>query len=342
MKLEDYIDIQKLHHHVNVGLVTARRHNSLPLTIYCYGRKAVFDQIWDSVTTKTRGLIVDDSGEVIARPYEKFFSIDQKPALLEHAKGLEVLYGPPTITEKVNGCLGIFWKYGIHWGIASKGSFHSPHAEFATRWMENHIEEHGPLVFPEGFTPVFEIICQEVQLHVIKYPEDGLVLLDLIKLETGEEVNYDDIQRYAQRNKLKYPFDVEVDLQTALMDDSERLEGYVATYNIPGQAPFKLKIKFPTFLKNRKLFYEEQRLKTEPVKTEQYQTIHDKAAEIVKAALVLCTEQKEFAVYFSRPENVFYAPVCFAMLNYDQDKERQKRAVWRLVDKERNESTCKL
>jgi RNA ligase len=338
MKLSEYIDTAKLQRHVSNGLVTARRHNTLPLTIYCYGKTAVFNRVWDDVTTKTRGLIVDDSGEIIARPYEKFFSIDQLPTLVD-VHEIDTQFGPPVITEKVNGCLGIFWKYGIHWGIASKGSFHSPHAEFATKWMEQHIEEHGPLVFPEGYTPVFEIVCQEVQPHVIKYAKDGLVLLSFVKVETGEEgdraevVNY-----YGNLNSLDRAFSFNGTLDEALSMDREHYEGLVATYNIPGQAPFKLKIKFPTFLKNRKAFYEAQRLKSDDGGKEAYNRIHSKAAEIVKEALVVCTEQKEFAMFFQKPENVFYAPACFAMLNYDEDKDRQKRAIWRLVDKEKNAS----
>lgn len=336
MRLSEYIDIERLRRHIAHGVVTARRHNTLPLTIYCYGKKAVFDQIWDDVTTKTRGLIVDDSGEIIARPYEKFFSVDQFPALLSEAESIESQYGPPTITEKVNGCLGIFWKYGIHWGIASKGSFHSPHAEFATKWMEQHIEELFPLVFPEGYTPVFEIICQEVQPHVIKYPKDGLVLLSFVNIETGEELDDTAMHGYGSSNYIPVTNLVPLTLEDALAADNDYIEGYVATYNIPGKAPFKLKIKFPTFLKNRKAFYAEERLKTEPEKTAKYTAIHDKAVDIVKEALISCTEQKEFAAFFTRPENVFYAPVCFAMLNYDNDKERQKRAIWRLVDKQAN------
>lgn len=334
MKLADYIDTTKLRHYVTQEYVTARRHKSLPLTIYCYSRRTVRDQVWDDVTTKTRGLIVDDNDEVIARPYEKFFSIDQYPTLLTEAEEAEkLLHGPPVITEKVNGCLGIFWRYGIHWGIASKGSFHSPHAEWATKWMEDHIEKNGKLIFPEGYTPVFEIICQEIQPHTIKYKNDGLVLLNFVKIDTGEELDRDLTCDYINKNHLWYATQYLIDLSYALNEDYQPngMEGYVVTYNRPGTTPLKIKIKFPTFIKNRKLFYEEQKLKANPEKTEQYEVMRKRAADIVQDSLVKCTTRKETADYFNRLENKDYAQICFAIL--DQDKDAQKRAINRLLEK---------
>lgn len=337
MKLQEYIHVNKLQRHIANGVVTARRHNTLPLTIYCYGKKAVFDHIWDEVTTRTRGLIVADDGEIIARPYEKFFSVDQYPALLYEAVAEEQKGNYPVITEKVNGCLGIFWRYGIHWGIASKGSFHSPHAEFATKWMEEHIEHNGKLVFPDGYTPVFEVICQEIQPHVIKYKNDHLVLLSFVNIETGEELDIVDTANYASQNKIGYPWVYAIDLQTALAYDAEDLEGFVVTYNRLKQAPLKLKIKFPTFLKNCKKFYEEQKLRQMPEFSAEMISVRERVAVLVKEALTKCTTQKEFAEFFLSEENRAYAPACFAMLNYDEDKDRQQRAIRRIVDRQQTQ-----
>lgn len=335
MKLAEYLDKVKLRRYINLELVTARRHNTLPLTIYCYGRKAVFDQVWDDVTTKTRGLIVDDDDNIIARPYEKFFDITQSARYYPDIDWTNLdLFGEPTITEKVNGCLGIFWKYGVHWGIASKGSFHSPHAEFATKWMEKHIEENGKLIFPEGYTPVFEIICQEIQPHVIKYDTDGVILLDFINIQTGKEANGGIVSEYVFKNKLKMARQfTDISIKDALEDDSDIFEGYVATYNCLGTTPLKLKIKFPTFLKNRKIFYEELKKKSDPIAERKYHEIRQKAADIVLESMKFCTTQKEFAEFYNKPENAVYAQICFAMLNYDEDKEKQKRAIERVVEK---------
>lgn len=338
MKLNEYLDVKKLRQHINVGLVTEQFHDTLPLAVYCYGRKAVFDQHWDDVTTKTRGLIVDlDTNDIIARPYEKFFAYNTEGRSETYPRSVENVekeFGQPVITAKVNGCLGTFWRYGIHWGVASKGSFHSPHAKFATEWMEKHIEEHGALVFPEGYTPVFEVICQEVQPHVIKYDADGLVLLNFVRIETGEELNRYDTVTYACTNGLDFPgIGTYEPLEKVLQHDSSEFEGYVVTYNRPGQTPLKLKIKFPTFLKNRKAFYAEQKAKERDT-TDEYVAIFTEATNLLRDALVSCTSRKEFAEFFDAA-NPKLTPVCFAMM----DEKDHKKVIGRIIDRQRREGS---
>ena len=342
MQLEDYLDVKKLEKYVATGLVTCRTHDTLPISILCYGKKALFSNTWDDVTCKTRGLIVDnETHEILARPYEKFFSYDtpgQSETYPRSVENVEKEFGQPVITEKINGCLGIFWRYKHHWGIASKGSFHSPHAAFATKWMEDHIEQNGKLVFPEGYTPVFEIICQEIQPHVIKYEKDGLVLLNFVNNETGnEEIN--DIGRlavelYGATNYLPIPYRLcDANLQDALNADLPNEEGYVATYNRPGQSPLKIKIKFPTFLVNRKKFYAEQKAKETTITTDsnlsRYAEIQINAAAIVQDALVQCTERHEFVAFFNRPEHKRYRAVCIAML--DTNTKKYQELIWKMV-----------
>jgi hypothetical protein len=181
--------------------------------------------------------------------------------------------------------------------------------------MEDHIEHNGKLVFPEGYTPVFEIICQEIQPHVIKYPKDGLILLNFIKIDTGEELSPLETWQYAQKNTLDIASVIDMKFLDAVKADSGLYEGYVATFIRYGQTPLKLKIKFPTFIANRRKFYAEQKLATLPVKKDGPPLI---AKEIVTQALTCCTTRKEFADYFNRPENKFVASECFKILDYDK------------------------
>lgn len=340
MKLGDYLDIKKLEHYITQGYVTARKHNTLPLTIYSYGRKAVYEQHWDDVTCKTRGLIVDNNTlDIVARPFEKFFNYNthgQPETYPRSVDDVEANFGPPVITEKINGCLGIFYQYGINWGIATKGAFHSHHAEWANRWLANHIELCGRLVFPNGYTPVFEIICQTVQQHVIKYDKDELYLLALINNETGEELTYPKLAHYGSMNAIKlaqwYPA---YTLEMALKGDSKSQEGFVITYHIPNGPPLKLKIKFPTFLENRKKFYEALKAKdlgAKPDNGDDYKVVFDKATAIVKDALVHCTLRSEFAEYFNKDGNKPYAPACFALLDTTEAKNKHVEVIKKLVE----------
>jgi RNA ligase len=57
------------------GLVYKQVHPTLPLTIWNYTEKVQYEGLWDDVTLQTRGLVTDDKGNVVARPFRKFFNI---------------------------------------------------------------------------------------------------------------------------------------------------------------------------------------------------------------------------------------------------------------------------
>ena len=65
MKIGDYLDKEKLAQYVADGIVTASPHPTLPLVILTYGRKVVYENLWDDVTTKCRGLIIDIDGTIV-------------------------------------------------------------------------------------------------------------------------------------------------------------------------------------------------------------------------------------------------------------------------------------
>lgn len=123
MHISEYLDTSLLRDHLNNGLVEVRYHKSLPLHIYTFSKKTVFENAWDVVTEKCRGLIVDDSGFIVARPFEKFFNLntDFRPeTLIQNLPETE-----PIILDKLDGSLGILYQQDGVSGIATKGSFHA-------------------------------------------------------------------------------------------------------------------------------------------------------------------------------------------------------------------------
>ena len=323
MNLADYMDKDKLARYLEKKIVHVNHHpdKNIPIDLYCYGRKAVYDNIWDDVTTRCRGLIVNrDTDHIISRPFEKFFAYETQGRKETYDRNVMTaieLYGPPVITEKINGNLGIFWKIGLHWGVSSKGSLTSPHARWAEKWMSQHLEERGRIVWPVNFTPMFEMICQDIQPHCIKYPKDQLVLLSLINNDTGEEMGRQEFMQYAIRNDFTVPMEYMIDLDYALQFDRPGHEGYVATINRPGMPPIKLKIKHSSFIEARKKFYAELDLdKLNVIKDDTlYNQIFSNVQGIVLEAFKTCTTRQEFATFFLRPENQMYAPACFSMLD---------------------------
>jgi RNA ligase len=250
MKIEQYIPNQeKLEAYVKSGLVTASPHPRLPLLILTYGRSAVYENLWDDVTIKCRGLIIDRQGNVIARPFEKFFNVAtsyREETWLENLPTTK-----PDILEKLDGSLGILYRYNGEIGIASKGSFKSEHANWATGYYQAH---HKEAQWPEGYTPVFEMICQEVQTHVVHYRlDDHLALLGMVNIETGEELSYDSLCIWAAGNGIPVVEKFDKSVGDVLAEDRPNKEGYVLSWPRPGTTPLKVKVKHETFLAMQKI-----------------------------------------------------------------------------------------
>jgi RNA ligase len=94
------------------------------------------------------------------------------------------------VFEKMDGSLGIVFKYNGEVIYATRGSFASDQA----KWMANYGNENNfKDILVEGFTYLFEIIYPENRIVVDYNGEEKLVLLGIINTETGEEVLHNDL-----------------------------------------------------------------------------------------------------------------------------------------------------
>ncbi len=366
MQIEQYLDVAELTKHINEGWVDQRRHKVLPLSILCYSRNTVYEDRWNDITEKCRGLIVADDGLIVSRPFPKFFNLETVSRPETYFDNLPK--EAPEGYEKEDGSLGTYWKYGNIEGIASKGSFHSDHAEWATLWYTRNVKNPQ---WPEGYTPVFEMICQKVQRHVVYYEiEDQLILLALINNETGEELPYNDLYHYGFLNGLKV-----VDIfhkgsaANYASEDRENKEGYVLSWRKLGQSPLKVKVKHETFLKLQKIVhsatpkaildaymnheYDLVRSWEESASPElgafvkewsgkftgMYGRLLLEAKKVVDTAEMRFDNRKDVANYFLNDENKEYYGLLFAMFDSrDPNKNTDyTRHAWKLVEKQYEE-----
>jgi RNA ligase len=76
--------LEILNKYYDDGLVQKQVHPTLPLTIWNYTPKTQYGELynnyifWDDVTLQCRGLVTDDKGNVVARPFKKFFNTEEK------------------------------------------------------------------------------------------------------------------------------------------------------------------------------------------------------------------------------------------------------------------------
>lgn len=177
--------LSQLQEAVEDGLVTARPHDVYPYTIYNYSDVVQFSRAWNDVTLNCRGLILDHNGNIIARPWKKFFNLGETNLQIQFDDPVEVM-------DKVDGSLGILYPTpdGTY-AISTRGSMHSEQAEHATELWKNKYASyldatlHSADTSSWEFTYLFEIIFKENRI-VLDYGDmDDLVLLGAVNRKTG-------------------------------------------------------------------------------------------------------------------------------------------------------------
>lgn len=158
-------------------LVTVRPHPRLPLRIYNYtvGAQFLAPQQWPEALKDCRGLVLDDNGEVVARPFRKFWNYEQIVDSIPADESFMVY-------EKVDGSLGIVASYRGERVVATRGSFESDQARWFAAWLENN----HPDFFP-GRTYLFEIVYPANRI-VVDYGDTEDALLLAVHDECGRDL----------------------------------------------------------------------------------------------------------------------------------------------------------
>jgi RNA ligase len=184
-KLLDVLDATSLVRAIHDGHVRVQYHPTEPLAIYNYTERCQFERAWSVVTETCRGLIINGlTGEVVARPFAKFYNYG------EHPDGALDLTAPAEVTNKLDGSLGIVYREPStgQLAVATRGSFTSEQARHATRLLRSRYPEFEP---PPGMTCLFEVIYPANRI-VLDYNDlDDLVLLSAVDMATGESVGPD-------------------------------------------------------------------------------------------------------------------------------------------------------
>ena len=368
MKFLEYLgtDQATLDHYLNERLVTVQHHETFPLDIYTYGRTCQYTGLWDNITSRCRGIIINrETGDIVARPFEKFHNLQTQNRPETDMNYLETL-GEPTIWEKVDGFMATSYWWEGKWYVASKGSFHSPHAKWATDWLQKRNWE-----FPKGWTPVFEGLNPNLRIVIDYGKREELVLLALIDTETGKEIQPDLLKLHWLNPELHIPVKLNRSLRQAVVDtrrvDVHGEEGYVCTwYNVEGP-PHRVKLKYIDYLRLHRIvtgvspkniwealsqgmaldewendstqWFAKFVAKWKRALTTEYVRIETQSRNIIKmvndklkfdgslTGVDYFHARKAFALEFMRPENKEFAPVLFAML----DNKDVRPVIWKKV-----------
>lgn len=164
---------------VSEGYVRIQTHPTEPLVIANYSEKAQFDRVWNDVTLQCRGLIFEpEFGTVVARPYRKFFNYGD-----DTNTGALDFDAPVTVTDKLDGSLGISYFELGEPAIATRGSFASDQAQHATKLLREKYPDFRPL---HSHTYLWEIVYPENRIVVDYGKQDDLILHGVIHINTGK------------------------------------------------------------------------------------------------------------------------------------------------------------
>ena len=347
--------------YLQTKLVTPSKDRGFPLNLYTYGRECVHTNAWDEVTTKCRGIIINrETGEIVARPFEKFFNLgDPNSGFLNATTA-----GEPVVWEKMDGFLCTGYKWEGKWWCALKGSFHSPHAKWATAQIQKSQD------WPIGYTPVFEGITSNLRVVLDYGKREELMLLALVNNETGEELNPYSLEIWASKNGLSTPRKYYMTYEETYAQSLKNVtgeEGFVLTWYRQGQTPYRLKLKYVDYLRLHRLitgvsprrilellrdpysvsvtldellnnstpgfkhFVTKWQIAIEAeyqrIENESKRIFREAATDVISMDIPFVQLKKEYALRFTRPENKEFEAVCFAILN----GKRVSEVIWKKV-----------
>jgi len=221
-KHQSKIVLTTLEKYYEDGLLHKQTHPTLDLTIWNYSPKVQYERLWDDITLQCRGLVTNSKGDIVARPFKKFFNYE------EH-KPEDIPNEDYVVYEKMDGSLGILFyyeeeltderRYNIwfnnnyetgmerffdpnnlpdfenpyyeptpkrkgEWILATRGSFTSPQAIKG----KEILDRHDISALRKDNTYLFEIIYPENRIVVNYGDDEKLVVIGGIHTETGEEI----------------------------------------------------------------------------------------------------------------------------------------------------------
>ena len=158
------------------------------ISSFNFTRKAFHKEVWDEQTMKARGLFIDTlSGKVVARSYDKFFNINERPETKFEMLQYNLKF-PVTAYVKENGFLGIlsYNKYTDDLLFATKSTIEGEYVDwfkdmFIRTTSEKNRQRIKEFIRKEDVSFVFECVDIEHDPHVIQYSESKLYLLDVVQ-----------------------------------------------------------------------------------------------------------------------------------------------------------------
>lgn len=188
-----------------------------------------------AIRRECRGLIFDKQGNLISRPLQKFFNVNEREETLVQNINFT---RPHRILDKLDGSMirpiriGNSWRLGTKMGVTDVAM--QAEEFIADKPQYSKFFDFCRSFGEQGHTPIFEW-CSRKQRIVIDYPIDELVLLAVRNNLTGEYLVYEMLEKISREFDLGIvrQFPGTVKSMQDLIDNTrgqEGIEGYVVRF----------------------------------------------------------------------------------------------------------------
>lgn len=184
------------------------------ISSFQHNKGVFFNREWNEVTNKARGIHIDTNKmEIIARGFDKYHNIDEKQSLESFVESANY---PITAFEKLNGYLGLVGVHEDEFYIATKSHIDSPFAvefkkAFHEMFSENQKKKMKEFILDKKVTLAFEVIVNHFDKHIVKYPQNRLVLLNAILNEPKfSTLGWEEVVAFAEDTELDYASKIKV------------------------------------------------------------------------------------------------------------------------------------
>lgn len=246
-------DINLLKEYCDKTTMCYEKHPSQDLYIFGY-YSGVYPQkptVWDDISIHCRGLILDGDGNVIERPFPKFWTYRQylssHSILLSEDRIIKIPNGNFRILEKVDGTMVTLYWVDDKPYLATQRSFTNIKAIEATKLLYakySHLFDK----FDRRFTYIFEAVYPETTVLIDYGDIRDLYLIGMINKESGEPMELPDIGFPKSRDyTMEYGHINNFDDLVSLNLPNQ--EGFVAYF----ENGLMMKLKFPWYQEAHKI-----------------------------------------------------------------------------------------
>lgn len=258
----------------NEGTLLKNKNADKTLTLFQY--KTGISNWSDPTIRQSRGIVFDNDGHIVVRPYDKFFNYHQYRWLeTENAENLSSNMTllqkkevqrmteweddtPFKVEEKLDGSLMCVSVLNDELLVTASGSIDGEHSQYFYNMLNEkfsvaELEKLKEMI--KGKTVIFEYIHPNIDPKVVEYDYKDIVLHGLIDVETGYDYAFEtELEDLAQAFNFKRPYiyeDIQSEEDTLKKLDTlenENYEGFVVSFNMGKGVVKRLKFKTESYV----------------------------------------------------------------------------------------------